>query len=72
MYKVEKSYVRTDVAVKTSSWSRNGNRLVEFLTIQMLLTPLRLALVLQYLITPSSTVVNTLVSRHDKSFVVHY
>ena len=53
-----------------SSWSRDDNRLVEFLTIHMLLTPLRLALVLLYLISPSFTVVNTLVSRHDKSFVV--
>ena len=47
------------------------NRLVEFLTIHMLLTPLRLVLVLLYLISPSFAVVNTLVSRHDKSFVVH-
>ena len=37
----------------------------------MLLTLLRLVLVLLYLISPSFTVVNTLVSRHDKSFVVH-
>ena len=37
----------------------------------MLLTPLQLVLVLFYLISPSFTVVNTLVSRHDKSFVVH-
>ena len=42
------------------------------LTIHMLLfTPLRLVLVLQYLISPSFTGVNTLVSRHHKSFVVH-
>ena len=53
------------------SWSRDDNRLVEFLTIHMLLTPLRLVLVLQYLFSPYFTVVNTLVSRHDKSFVVH-
>ena len=43
---------------------------MEFLTIFMLLTPLRLVLVLQYLISPSFTIVNTLVSSHDKSFVV--
>ena len=42
-----------------------------FLTIHMLLTPLRLVLVLQYLINPSLMMVNTLVSRHDKSFTVH-
>ena len=71
VYKVEKSYVWTDVAVRTSRWSRDDNRLVEFLTIHMLLTPLRLVLVLLYLISPSFTVVNTLVSRHDKPFVVH-
>ena len=66
-----KSYVWTDVAVQTSSWSRDDNRLVEFLTIHMLLTPMLLVLVLQDLISPSFKVVNTLVSRHDKSFVVH-
>ena len=53
-----------------TSCSRDDNRLVEFLTIHMLLTPLRLVLVLQYLISPSFTVVNTLVSKHDKPFVV--
>ena len=37
----------------------------------MLLTPLPLVLVLKYLISPSFTVGYTLVSRHDKSFVVH-
>ena len=62
VYKVENSYVGIDVAVRTSSWSRDDNRPVEFLTIHMLLTPLRLALVLQYLINPSFTVVNNLVS----------
>ena len=41
---------------------------MKFLTIHMLLTPLQLVLVLLYLISPSLTVVNTLVSRHDKSF----
>ena len=44
---VEKSFVWTDVAVRTLSWSRDDNRLVEFLTIHMLLTPLQLVLVLQ-------------------------
>ena len=29
MYKMEKSYVWTDVAVRTSSWSRDENRLVD-------------------------------------------
>ena len=43
--KVEKSYVWTDVAVQTSSWSTD-DKLVECLTIHMLLTPLRLVLVL--------------------------
>ena len=47
------------------NWSRDDNRLVEILTIHMLLTPLQLVLVLQYLISQSVTVVNTLVSRHD-------
>ena len=37
----------------------------------MLLTPLRQVLVLQYLNSPSSIVLNSLVRRHDRSFVVH-
>ena len=37
----------------------------------MLLTPLRLVLVLQYLTNPSFMVLSTLVRRHDRSFVVH-
>ena len=48
VYKVEKSYVWTDVAVRTSSWSRDDNKLVELFTIHMLLTPLWLVLVLLY------------------------
>ena len=62
VYKVEKSYVWTDVAVPRLYGHPVGPGLFEFL---------RLVLVLQYLISPSFTVVNTLVSRHDKSFVVH-
>ena len=71
VYKVERHMYELMLAVQTSSWFRDYNRLVEFLTIHMLLTQLRLVLVLQYLISPSFKVVNTLVSRHDKSFVVH-
>ena len=59
------------VVVLTSSWSRDDNRLEEFLTIHMMFTPLRLVLFSQYLISPSIIVVNTLASRRDKSFVVH-
>ena len=71
IYKVEKSYVLTDIAVRTSSWSLDDNRLVDFLKIHMLLTLLQLIFVLRYLISPSLVVVKTLVSRHDQSFVVH-
>ena len=63
--------VWTDVAVCTSSWSSDDNKLVEFFRIHMLLTPLRLVLVLQYLTNPSFMVLSTLVRRHDRSFVVH-
>ena len=38
VYEVEKSYVWTDVSVWTSIWSKDDNRLVKFLTIDMLLT----------------------------------
>ena len=43
---VEKSNVWTDVAVRTSSWQSDDSKVVEFLRIHMLLTPLRLVLVL--------------------------
>ena len=66
-----KSNVWADVAVGTSSWSSDDNKLVEFFRIHMLLTPLRLVLVLQYLTNPSFMVLSTLVRRHDRSFVVH-
>ena len=69
MYNFENMYACTDVVVWTSIWYRDDNRLVEFLTISILLTPLQLILVLQHLISPSLIVVNTLVSRYDKSFV---
>ena len=67
---VEKSNVWTDVAVCTSSWSSDDNKLVEFFRIHMLLTPLWLVLVLQYLTNRSFMVLSTLVRRHDRSFVV--
>ena len=64
-------HVWTDVAVRTSSWSSDDNKLVEFFRIHMLLAPLRLVSVLQYLTNPSFMVLRTLVRRHDRSFVVH-
>ena len=54
-----------------SSWSNDDNKLVEFFRIHMLLTPLRLVLVLQYLTNPSFMVFRSLVRRHNRSFVVH-
>ena len=48
VYSVEKSFVCTDVAVRTPNWSSDDNRHVEFL-----FTPLRLVVVAQYLISPS-------------------
>ena len=57
---VEKSNVWTDLAVRTSSWSSDDNRLVEFFRVHMLLTPLRLVLVLQYLTNLSFTVLSSL------------
>ena len=68
---MEKSNVWTDVAVWTSSWLSDDNKLVEFFRIHMLLTPLWLVLVLQYLTNPSFTVLSTLVRRHDRPFVIH-
>ena len=64
--KVLKSNVWTGVAVRKSSWSSDGNKVVEFFRILMLLTPLQLVLVLQYLTNPSFMV------RSDRSFVVHF
>ena len=59
MQSVEKSNVWTDVVVRTSSWSSDDNKLVEFFRIHILLTPLQLALVLQYLTNPSFMVLST-------------
>ena len=42
-----------------------------FLAIHMLVISLQLVLVLQYLMSTPSTVLSTLMSRHNKSFVVH-
>ena len=66
-----KSNVWIDVTVRRSSWSGDDNKLVEFFRIHMLLTPLRMVLVLQYLTNPSFTVLSSLVRRHGRSFVVH-
>ena len=63
--------VWTDVAVQTSSWSSDDNKLVEFFKIHMFLTQLRLVLLLQYLTNPSFMVLSSLVRRHERSFVVH-
>ena len=59
------------MVIRTLSWSSDDNKLVEFFRIHMLLTPLRLVLVLQYLTNPSFMVLSTLVRRHYRSFVVH-
>ena len=56
---VQKSNVWADVAVRTSSWSSDDDKLVEFFRIHMLLTPLRLVLVLQYLTNPFSMVLSS-------------
>ena len=68
---LKKSYVCTDVAVRTSSWSSDDNRHAEIFSIHMLFTPLRLVLVAQYLISPCLMVDSNFVRRHDKSLVVH-
>ena len=39
-YSVGKSYVCTDVAVRTSIWSRDDRRHLEFFSIHMLFTPI--------------------------------
>ena len=49
----------------------DGNKLVEFFRIHMLLTPLWLVLVLQYPTNSSFMVLSSLVRRHERSFVVH-
>ena len=54
------SNVWTDVAVRTSSWSSDNNKLVEFFEIYMLLPALQLVLVLQYLTNPSFMVLSSL------------
>ena len=71
VYNVEKSHVCTDGVVWTSSWMSDDNRHVEFFSIHMLFTPLLLALVAQYPISPSLMVDGNFVRRHDKPLVVN-
>ena len=59
------------VAVRTSSWSSDGNKLVEFFRIHILLTLLQLVLVLQNLTNPSFMVLSSLVKKQNRSFVIH-
>ena len=59
VYSVEKAYVSTDVAVRTSNWSRDDSRHVEFFSIQVLFTPLQIVLVAKYFISPFLMVENT-------------
>ena len=66
-----KSNVWTGVAVRISSWSNDDNQLVQFFRIHESFTPLRLALVLQYLTNPSFMVLSSLMTRHERSLVVH-
>ena len=70
VYNVEKSYVCTDVAVRTLNWSSDDNRHVEFFSIHMLFAPLQLVLVTQLVISPSLMVYSNFLRRHDKSLIV--
>ena len=67
-YNAEKSYVCT---VRTSNWSSDNNRLVEFFSTHMLFTPLWLVLIAQLLISLSLTGESTFVRRQDMPLVVH-
>ena len=58
------------VAVRTSRWSSDDNKLVGFFRIRILLTSLQLVLVLPCLTNPSFMVLSSLVRRQDRSFVV--
>ena len=69
---VEKSNVGTNVPVRTSSWSSDDNKLVEFFRIHVLLTPLQLVLGLRYLANPPFTVLSSSVRKHDRSLVSHF
>ena len=57
-------YACTDVDVRTSNWSSDDNRHVEFFSIHMLFTQLRLVLVAQNFISPSLMVDSNFVRRH--------
>ena len=60
------------IVIRMSRWSSNDNKLVEFFEIHMLSTPLRLVLVLQYLINLSFMVCSSLVKRHNRSLFYTY
>ena len=68
---VEKPNAWTDVAAQTSSRPSDDNKPAELPRIHMLLTPLWLVLVLQYLTNPSFMAHSTLVRRHDRPPAAH-
>ena len=68
---LKKSNVWTNIAVWTSSWSSDDNKLAEFFRIHTLLKQMQLVLALQYLTNLSFMVLSSLVKRDDRSLVVH-
>ena len=71
VYRVETSDVRMEVALWTPKRPNDDSKFVEFLSIHILLTPIWLICMLQYLSIPVFMTVSILVKRLDNCFVVH-
>ena len=71
VYRVEKSNVWMDVALRTHKWANDDSKFVEFLSIHILLTSVWLVFTIQYFSSPVFMTVSILVNKLDNCFVVH-
>ena len=71
VYRVEKSNVWMEVALRTPKRANDDSKFVEFLSIHILLIPVWLVFILQYFSSPVFMTVSILVNKLNNSFVVH-
>ena len=71
MYRVEKSNVSMEVAMRSSKLANDDSKFVEFLSIHILSTPLWLVFTLKHFSSPVFMTVNILVNKLDNCSVVH-
>ena len=71
MYRVEKANVWMEVALRTPKWPEDDSKLVEFLSIDIFLTPVWLVFMPQYFSSPVFMTISILINKVDNCFVVH-